>query len=689
MAAATAVIGQLLNGLTIGIVFVLLAAGLSVIFGVMDVINFAHGELFTLGAYLAFALALAVGSGGFWLALFLAPVAVALVGVAMEQITLRPLYGRNPLYHILLTFGLVLIFKDVIEFIWGPQSRQFPTPELLAGPVEVLGFSYPLYNYFVIVVGGLLAAGTWLWLNYTRYGLIVRAGSQDREMVEHLGIDVDRYYTLVFAVGAGLAAFGGIVLAGRQGLAPSMGDGVIIPAFVIVVLGGLGSFRGAVVGGLLVGVIQTFTRSPPVFANVIPDLEGLVVFLLMIAILLLRPQGLYGRPEWESGGDESGELLTGAGGSVIGERLTGRLGVVLVLALVIAPFGIGALYSSYLVNTLLINTLVWALFALSIDFVMGYAGLVSLGHALFFGLGAYSTVIVTTGRTPVIGSLLATAGLAESVFVALGIGMLVAAAVAWVVGYLSIRVTGVYFAMITLGFAELFRSAVVKVPWTGSTDGIFGLDPVYGIFGVTIAPLFGTAEVGNIDLFGGETELFYYFVLAAVVGSYLVARRLIRSPFGSVLVSIRENEQRTSFLGYDVTAYKRRAFVVSGALASLAGGLSAINTGGVGPSFLHWIRSGEVIVMTILGGMGTLYGPMLGAGVFFGAKEVLLAYTEQWQGVLGVLFVFFVIFAPRGLVSLPDVIAARFDSYRGGGGITPAETTGGSQSAVPKVEEDD
>jgi branched-chain amino acid transport system permease protein len=315
MAAATAVIGQLLNGLTIGIVFVLLAAGLSVIFGVMDVINFAHGELFTLGAYLAFALALAVGSGGFWLALFLAPVAVALVGVAMEQITLRPLYGRNPLYHILLTFGLVLIFKDVIEFIWGPQSRQFPTPELLAGPVEVLGFSYPLYNYFVIVVGGLLAAGTWLWLNSPRAGVIVRAGSQDREMVEHLGIDVDRYYTLVFAVGAGLAAFGGIVLAGRQGLAPSMGDGVIIPAFVIVVLGGLGSFRGAVVGGLLVGVIQTFTRSPPVFGNVIPDLEGLVVFLLMIAILLLRPQGLYGRPEWESGGDESGELLTGAGGS--------------------------------------------------------------------------------------------------------------------------------------------------------------------------------------------------------------------------------------------------------------------------------------------------------------------------------------------------------------------------------------
>jgi branched-chain amino acid transport system permease protein len=165
--------------------------------------------------------------------------------------------------------------------------------------------------------------------------------------------------------------------------------------------------------------------------------------------------------------------------------------------------------------------------------------------------------------------------------------------------------------------------------------------------------------VGSVEIIGG-VELYYYVVLVLVVASYLLARQLMQAPFGSVLQSIRESEQRTEFIGYDVTAYKRRAFVVSGGLAALAGGLAAVSTGGVAPAFLAWIKSGEVIVMTILGGMGTLYGPMVGAGVFFVAKEILLGFTEQWQGILGVLFVLFVIFVPRGLVSVPGLLEDRF-----------------------------
>jgi branched-chain amino acid transport system permease protein len=293
----------------------------------------------------------------------------------------------------------------------------------------------------------------------------------------------------------------------------------------------------------------------------------------------------------------------------------------------------------------MVNILVWALFALSLDFVMGYAGLVSLGHVLFYGVGAYASVLVLIHVVP-------------SLFLALAVGMLLSVVVAWVVGQLSIRVSGVYFAMITLGFAELFHSAVFKFEFTGADNGLFGIDPVYG--------LASGPEVGSIELVGG-VELYYYVVLALVVGSYLLARQLMRAPFGSVLQSIRESEQRTEFVGYDVTAYKRRAFVVSGGLAALAGGLAAVSTGGVSPTFLAWIKSGEVIVMTILGGMGTLYGPMLGAGVFFVAKEILLGFTEQWQGVLGVLFVLFVIFVPRGLVSVPGLLSERF----GGGARGP------------------
>ena len=656
MGLATSLLDQLINGLTVGMVYVLLAAGLSVIFGVMDVINFAHGELFALGAYFAFAVVgTSLGAGtGFWAALVFAPLGVAVAGAAVERFTVRPLYGRDPLYHILLTFGLVLIFTDAIELVWGPQSLPFGPPPSLAGTVTVLGYTNSLYSYFVIAVGGLMALAAYLVLTETRFGLIVRAGSMDREMVRHLGIDIDSYYTLVFAFGSLLAAFGGIVLAGRQGVDPAMGNRVIIPAFVIVVLGGLGSFRGAVVGGLGVGIIQTLTRTyKPSLLGVTLDLEGLVVFLLMIGVLLVRPQGLFGNPEWHdpSGG---GDLLTGAGSGVLEQRLRSGLGVALLAALLVAPLGIGLAYSSYEVNTLLVTAMIWALFALSLDFVMGYAGLVSLGHVLFYGLGAYTMALTVTRFV-------------ESMWIALVLAVIVGGVVAWGVGYLSIRVSGVYFSMITLGFAELAHQLTFTL--SGITNGENG---IYSGFDPTYWPL-AAARVGELNW--REVHAFYYVVVVLVAGSYLVARQLMRAPFGSVLQSIRESEQRATFVGYDTTAYKRRAFVVSGGLAGLAGGLAAVHLGGVSPEFLFWLKSGEVIVMTILGGMGTLYGPMLGAGVFVGLEEVLknsALVGEQWQGVLGVVFVLFVIFVPRGLVALPARFEQLLSERAGGGGGTPA-----------------
>ncbi|XVH31429.1 ABC transporter permease [Haloferacaceae archaeon DSL9] len=626
---------QLLNGLTIGMVYVLLAAGLSIIFGVMHVINFAHGELFALGAYFAVAIAMPIGGGaGFVTALLVAPLLVGAIGYGIERATVRPLYGRNPLYHILLTFGLVLIINDLIVLAWGRSSLYFPIPDLLNGSVTVFGFSYSLYNYFMIVFAALLAAGVWALLTYTRFGLIVRAGAQDREMVRLLGIDIDRYYSLVFGFGAALAGVAGIILGGYQVVAPSMGMSIIIPAFVIVVLGGLGSFKGAVVGGLLVGLVQTLMRS------YVPVLEGLVVFLLMIGVLLVRPRGIFGVEQAE---DDGGRLLEASRGAFLDPQTRFRLGAAGVVALALVPLGSGWLYSTYVV-TLLIEILIWGLFALSLDFVMGYTGLVSLGHALFYGLGAYAAVLVLLHVTP-------------SAFVALGLAVLISALVAWVVGFLSIRVAGVYFAMITLGFAELFYNLLYKFEFTGGSDGLFGAQSFFGVVGVGVDLSAIVVGVGPVALTG--SRLFYYFLLACVVGSYLLTRRMMRAPFGSVLQSIRENEQRARFIGYDVTVYKRRAFVVSGALAGLAGGLFVLHGGYVAPSFAYWLRSGEVVVMVVLGGMGTLYGPLLGAGIFLGLETVLVSYTSFWRLVLGIIFVAFVIFVPGGFVSLPRTIAAR------------------------------
>jgi branched-chain amino acid transport system permease protein len=645
-------IEQLLNGVTLGMVYVLLAAGLSVIFGVMDVINFSHGELFALGAYFALSIIVPLGAGaGFWVALVVAPLLVGVIGAGIERLTIRPLYGRNPLYHILLTFGLVLVINDLIRLIWGTKQRQLAVPDFLGQPFSIFTISLSLYNYFMIIFAALLAVGTWLLLNRTKYGMIIRAGSVDREMVRNVGIDIDRYYTLVFGFGAALAAVAGIVLGGYQNVNTGMGGSVIIPAFVVVVLGGLGSFRGAVYGGLLVGIVQTLMRTYSGtqlfdlagFPIAIPDLEGLTVFLLMIGVLLVKPQGLFGTRGAESEGGE-GEILVGGEGAILGHDRRVKLGAITVGLLAIAPFALLSMGENFYL-VLLSEILIWAIFALSLDIVMGYAGLVPLGHTMFYGVGAYVSALVMLHFT-------------SSFIVALLGAILICMVLAWIVGSLSIRVSGVYFAMITLAFAELLYSAVFKLQFTGGSDGLLGFSAMMGIAGFG-APL-SDIEFNLLGMELGPQVVFYYLALVLGVLAFLFARRIMNAPFGSVLQSIRESQERTEFIGYNVTQYKRRAFVISGGMAGLAGGLLAINPSVfvISPdATLAWIHSGEVIVMALLGGMGTLFGPMLGAGVFLGLEDILSSYTEQWRMIIGAIFVVFVLFVPRGLVSMPALLA--------------------------------
>ena len=649
-------IEQLLNGLTLGMVYVLLAAGLSVIFGVMDVINFSHGELFALGAYFSLSIIAPFGAGtGFWIAIVVAPVVVGLIGAAIERTTVRPLYGRDPLYHILLTFGLVLVINDGIRLVWGTQQRQLAVPEYLSRPASIFGVQVSVYNYFMIVFAALLAVVTWYLLNRTKYGMIIRAGSQDREMVRNVGIDIDQYYTLVFGVGAALAAVAGIVLGGYQNVNTGMGNSVIIPAFVVVVLGGLGSFRGAVFGGLLVGVVQTLMRaySGSVVATVgdttlsVPNLQGLTVYLLMIAVLLVKPQGLFGTRGEAS--ESEGEILVGRYGGVLADSTRVRLGGIAVVALALAPLVILFMGDQYYL-VVLNEILIWAIFALSLDIVMGYAGLVPLGHTMFYGVGAYTAALVMLHYS-------------QSVFVVLLGAILICAVLAWVVGSLSIRVSGVYFAMITLAFAELLYSAVFKFDFTGGSDGLLGFEAFLG-FG-TVGASLSNVEFGLLGYELGQQFVFYYLALLVAVLSFLFARRMMNAPFGSVLQSIRESEGRAEFIGYDVNRYKRRAFVISGGMAGLAGGLLAVSPSTVIISpdqTLNWIHSGEVIVIALFGGMGTLYGPMIGSGVFFGAEEVLSSYTDQWRLIIGTVFILFVLFVPRGIVSIPSLVAQRLET---------------------------
>ena len=630
----SSIVEQVLNGLSLGFVYVLLAVGLSIIFGVMHVINFSHGEMLALGAYFAVVLATRLGGGiGFVAALILAPLMVGAFGVLIERYTVQPLYDRNPLYHILLTFGLVLVINDAIVWIWGPTPTSMPTPELLSGPIDVFGITYAKYNLFMILFGALIAVGGWALLTRTRIGLIIRAGSQDREKVKQLGINIDNYYSLVFGFGAMLAGLAGVVLGGYQNVNPNMGMSVIIITFVVVIIGGLGSYKGAIVVGLGVGLVQTFVQTH------VPALDGIIVFLLLIGILLVRPEGLYGS---ELQHKES-ETLLSAYDSVLSRDTQSKLALAAIGVLSLVPFGAGTLFSQQ-IAVLLIEILIFALFALSLDFLMGYTGMVSLGHAMFFGIGAYTVVLMVLNITQL--------ALVAVVFV-----VLVSAFAARVVGQLSIRVTGIYFALITLGFAELFYNSLFEFEFTGGSDGLFGADPVYGLPGFRFDLNSIVVGVGRFRAVGDE--LFFFIALGTLLSTYLLLRRVLRSPFGRVLRAIRENEQRVEFVGYDTRRYKLQAFVISGVIGGLAGALFGLHWGFVDPTTAHWLTSGEVLIMVMLGGIGTLYGPMLGAGFFVGTEQLLMEYFDQARLILGVIFVLFVIFVPGGLVSMPSVVVER------------------------------
>jgi branched-chain amino acid transport system permease protein len=282
----TSLITQLLIGLQIGMVYVLLAIGLSLIFGLMTVVNFAHGTFFMFGAYMGlFMMGL---TGNFWISLLFVPLATGLLGLIVEKVTIRRLYGRDLNYPLLLTFGLSFVMVEGVRLIWGTSGSPFDTPSALVGPVN-LGFAmFPKYRVFVILATAVIVLVLWLFLEKTDLGLIIRAGTRDSLMVRALGIDISKIWFLVFGMGTGLAGIAGLLAAPMRGVHPDMGIEMLIDCFVVVVVGGMGSIWGAVVAGILIGeVVSMITFFYPMMGEV-------AIFIFMAIVLLIRPSGLFG-----------------------------------------------------------------------------------------------------------------------------------------------------------------------------------------------------------------------------------------------------------------------------------------------------------------------------------------------------------------------------------------------------------
>jgi branched-subunit amino acid ABC-type transport system permease component len=282
----TLLLTNLLYGVTIGSALILISSGLSLTFGVMGVLNFAHGGLCMLGAYTGYSLIM--WTGNFWLSLLLAPCIIALLGGLMEMFTIRPLYGLNPLYQLLLTVGLSMVFANAVLLIWGADQLGIDLPSYFQGYLDLYGLYYPKFRLFVLIFSSVLAVILWLMITRTRWGIVIRAGIHDIETVSAYGINIKRVFTIVFALGSGLAAMAGVIIGAMRALNPEMDLELLTSALIVVVIGGMGSFQGAVIGSLLLGVTEAFG------AQFVTGAAKFTVWGLMILVLIFRPEGLLG-----------------------------------------------------------------------------------------------------------------------------------------------------------------------------------------------------------------------------------------------------------------------------------------------------------------------------------------------------------------------------------------------------------
>ncbi len=595
-------VAQLLNGLVYGVLLFLMAAGLSLIFGLMNVVSLAHGSFFMLGAFVG--LTIFKTTGSFWLALVLAPIPVIVLGVLMERLFLRPLYRRGHMDQVLLTFGFTFVFLDLVQTVWGRMVQRLPAPQALQGTLHIGLGVFSAYRLFLIGFGFVIALALWLLLEKSRIGAMVRAGVDNAMMASGLGANIPALFTGVFGFGVALAGLGGVAAGPILGLYPGMDAEILIPAFIVIVIGGMGSLRGAFAGSLLIGIADTFGKA------YFQSIALFLIYLTMTAVLLVRPQGLFGI--------KYSDVAIAPAVTTTSRPATmqTRAAELLVLAaLIVLPF----LMSDY-PRALVAEILIFAIFAMSLDLILGFTGLMSLGHAAFFGLGAYAVAVLGVQF-----GLNAWLGLAA--------GVAIAGAGAALIGFFCVRTGGIPFLMLTLAFSQLLFSVALK--WrdvTGGSDGM-AIAEQPSFFGFSLS----------------KSLVMYFMALSFFAVSYWGLRRLLNSPLGHAFVGIRENEPRMSAIGYPTRAYKLIAFTIAGAVAGVAGGLYAIFNGFISSDAVYWTASGDVLIMTMLGGAGTLIGPAIGTAVFLLMKNVASSYSEHWLSIIGVTFICCVMFFPGGL----------------------------------------
>ena len=611
--SASAVLLQFMNGLAGASSLFLVAAGLSLIFGVTRIVNFAHGSFYMLGLYLAYTLIGIFGHGmaGFWGGVLLSGVAIGLAGALVESLLLRRLYTAPELLQLLATFALLLVIQDFTLWAWGPEDLLGPRAPGLEGALTIAGGRFPEYDLLLIVLGPAVLLALHLVLRRTRWGTLVRAATQDREMAGALGVNQKWLFTGVFALGALLAALGGALQIPREPASLFLDLSVIADAFVVVVVGGLGSIGGAFLAALLIAEVKAFCigLGDVAIAGQMFSLSKLtlvVEFIVMAVVLVLRPWGLRGRPLVQLRGAGAGEPPLRPPSRAALCALGALAGVLALMPLISHGYAL----------ILLTEILVFALLAVSLHFIMGPGGLHSFGHAAYFGLGAYGAAL-----------LLRRGGLPMEL--ALALGPLLSAAAALAFGWFCVRLSGVYFAMLTLAFAQISWSVVYQ--WdalTGGSNGMIGIWPASWL---------------------ASTAAYYYLTLTACAIAIAALWRIVYSPFGYALRAGRDSPLRAGAIGIDVRAHQWAAFVIAGLFAGASGALFVFSKGSISPESLAVPRSVDSLVMVLLGGIQTLTGPVWGAALFTWLQDTVSRSVEYWRALIGLVILALVLAFPQGV----------------------------------------
>ena len=604
---------QFVTGLASACSLFLVASGLSIIFGVTRIVNFAHGAFYMLGAYVGYTLIdKFAGVIGFWGAVPLAALVVAVIGTLVEMLPLRRIYDAPELFQLLATFGVTLAVEDLVLLIWGPSELLGPRAPGFKGAVHMFGRAFPSYDLLLIALGPIVLLALWWLFRRTAWGVLVRAATQDREMTAALGVNQKWLFTSVFALGVFLAALGGALELPRSAASHAMDLQIITEALVVVVIGGLGSVPGTFLAAILVSELNAFG------ILVFPGVSLILVFLVMALVLVVRPWGLLGRPEAIARPPSGLDYARW-------RPFSARARWALVFALA-AAFALPWIAGAYVLGVAS-EVLIFVLFAASLHFLVSAGGLVSFGHAAYFGLGSYGAALA-----------LKHSGLGMEGALVAGVGLGVAGALLF--GWFCVRLTGVYFAMLTLACSQIAWS--IAYQWTEVTGGDNGLVGVWP------------------SAWAASPARFYWLTLALVALGVVGLRVVTFSPFGYALRALRDSEPRARTLGLDRRDIQWAAFALSGGFAALAGALFAFLKGSVFPDNLGIPLSIDGLVMVLLGGVGSVSGGIVGAGVFRSLSIWVISHTDYSKLVIGLSIVVLVVVFPKGIVGAWDMFRARW-----------------------------